>query len=354
MIAARRIRWCLLACLSFAVPAFAADPAVERVLARWDGDTRADLKAVVVLRDGELIAERYYNGDDARSLHDMRSAGKSVTALLAGIALDQGRIGSLDDPIERYLPAARGKPVAGTSVRDLLTMRSGLDADDTQEQSPGNEDRLDEAADPAAFALGVPRREVAGTRYQYNSLNAYLAGWVVAAAVAQPLDEFARANLFQPLGIEHWQWQRDASGHAKGQGNLSLSARDMAAIGEWVLDGGEHAGRRLISRKTLDDILAPRIAIAAVDPFADHYGYFWYLRTQRIAGRDVPVAFASGNGGNKIYVVPSLRAVIAITSSAYGRGYGQRRSQDILRAVLAAMGPAASRDLPAAVSAREG
>ncbi|MGO4777962.1 serine hydrolase domain-containing protein, partial [Lysobacter sp. 2RAB21] len=187
----------MLALLCCVFPVAAADPAVERVLARWDGDTRVDLKAVVVLRDGELIAERYYNGDDARSLHDMRSAGKSVTALLAGIALDQGRIASLDDPIERYLPAARGKPVAGTSVRDLLTMRSGLDADDTQEGSPGNEDRLDEAVDPAAFALGIPRREAAGTRYQYNSLTAYLAGWVVAAAVAQPLDEFARANLFQ-------------------------------------------------------------------------------------------------------------------------------------------------------------
>lgn len=318
-----------------AFQARAEDSGIETVLARWDADARADLKAVVVLRDGEIVAERYYNGADAGALHDVRSAGKSITALLAGIAHDRGALHAFEDPIERYLPAARGKPVAGTSIADLLTMRSGLDADDADADSPGNEEHLDAAGDPAMFALTVPRRIAPGKRYVYNSLTAYFAGWAIAAAVRQPLDDFARTALFQPLGIERWQWRRDASGHAKGQGNLSLSARDFARIGQMVLDDGRYQGRQVIAVKTLARILEPRVAISAVDPYADYYGYYWYAKDQRIGGRVIPIHFASGNGGNKLYVVPSLRLVVAITSSAYGRGYGQRRSQDILRGVLA-------------------
>jgi len=79
------------------------------------------------------------------------------------------------------------------------------------------------------------------------------------------------------------------------------------------------------------------VAIGDADPYADGYGYLWYAKTHRVADRDVPVRFASGNGGNKIYIVPSYRLVVAITSSAYGRGYGQRRSQAILLAILAAL-----------------
>jgi len=312
----------------------AADAAFERVLARWDGDVRADLRAVVVLRDGRVAAQRYYNGADARSLHDIRSAGKSVTALLAGIAADQGRL-RLDQPAVRCLPAARGGALDGARLSDLLSMRSGLDADDERGESPGNEDRLDAAADPAAFALAVPRREPPGTRYLYNSLTAYLVGLCVENASGQALDAFAERRLFAPLGIVDWRWQRDAGGHAKGQGNLSLNAGDFARIGQMALDGGRWQGREIVRAGTLDELLAPRVRIRASDPYADEYGYFWYRKLQRIGGHEFEVIFASGNGGNKLYLVPALRMVVAIQSAAYGRGYGQRRSQDLLRALLA-------------------
>ncbi|MEI2431892.1 serine hydrolase [Lysobacter yananisis] len=304
------------------------------MLSRWDGDARADLKAVVVLRDGQLAAQRYYNGNDAQSLHDIRSAGKSVTALLAGIAADRGRL-RFDQPAARCLPGA-GQALAGARVSDLLSMRSGLDADDENPQSPGNEDRLDEAADPVAFALSAPRREPPGTRYVYNSLTAYLAGLCVEGATGQPLDAFADAHLFAPLGIAHWRWQRDVGGHAKGQGNLSLRAGDFARIGQMALDDGRWQGREIVRADTLRAILAPRARIGAVDPYADEYGYMWYRKRLRVGAGEIPVVFASGNGGNKLYLVPSLRMVVAIQSSAYGRGYGQRRSQDILRALLGA------------------
>ena len=315
-----------------------ADPALETVLSRLDQDEHSDLKGVVVMRGGLRVAERYYNGATEDTLHDIRSAGKSVTSLLVGIAIDQGMIRSVEDPVVRYWPEARGSAIGDVRLRDVLGMRSGLDAYDEDPASPGNEDKMDEAADPLAFVLSVPRADPPGTRYRYNSVTAYAAGLVVAKATGVKLADFAQAALFAPLGITRWQWAQDLSGHTKGQGNLSLTTRELATLGEMVRNGGSHQGSRIVSGTWLREALTPQVDIAHSDPYADGYGYFWYAKTQLIDGQPVTVSFASGNGGNKIYIVPSRQLVVAITSGAYGRAYGQRRSESILQAVLAAGG----------------
>lgn len=115
-----------------------------------------------------------------------------------------------------------------------------------------------------------------------------------------------------------------------------MTTRDMTRIGELFLRGGRVAGRQVIDSALVRDALAPHVAISAVDPFADAYGYMWYSKSYEIGGKSITVHFASGNGGNKIYLVPAHDLVIAITSSAYGRGYGQRRSEQILLRILAA------------------
>ena len=115
-----------------------------------------------------------------------------------------------------------------------------------------------------------------------------------------------------------------------------MLSRDLANLGELVRSGGRFRGQRVISAAWIEQSLRARVMIAAVDRYADGYGYYWYSKTLHIGGRDVPVFFASGHGGNKIYVVPSLDLVIAVTLSAYGQGYGQRRSEDILKALRTA------------------
>ncbi len=333
----RNLVLCMLVMLAIAVPASAAgvsDQALVATLSRFDQDEHRDLQGVVVMRDGRIVAERYYNGTTSDSMIDIRSAGKSITALLAGIAIDQGRIRSVDDPVSAYWPEASRSAFGDVSLRDILTMRSGLAAFDDDPESPGNEDRLDDASDPLAFVLAVPLGHPPGTRYNYNSATAYIAGVVVARATAVSLAEFARTTLFAPLGISRADWKADASGYTKGQGNLWLSTRGLATIGEMVRNGGVHDGRRIVSASWLGDALASRVAITDGDPYAQGYGYFWYASTQQIDGVPVAVSFASGNGGNKIYIAPSRRLVMAITSTAYGRDYGQRRSEHVLRAVL--------------------
>ena len=328
--------FCLL-CIAAPLAARPAPPQrLDEILAQWDRDAHPDLRGVVVMRGEALVAERYYNGETADGLHDIRSAGKSVTALLLGIAIDRRRIHGVDETVARYWPEAKGSAIGNVTLRDVLTMRSGLAAFDEDEASPGHEDRMDAAPDPLAFVLGVPRADPPGTRYRYNSVTAYVAGVVTARAVGKTMAEFASDALFAPLGITRWQWQSDAVGMTKGQGNLSLTARDLARIGAMVLGKGRYRGRRIVSAGWLRESLMPRVATGDVDPYADGYGYFWYHKTQDVGGRAIPVSFASGNGGNKIYVVPSRHLVIAITSSAYGKGYGQKRSEAILKAILAA------------------
>lgn len=250
--------------------------------------------------------------------------------------MDRGNIHSVDDKVAIYWPEAQGSAIGEVAIRDILTMRSGLAAFDDDPASPGNEDKMDVAPDPLAFLLSVPRSDPPGLRYRYNSLTAYAAGILVAKATGRSMADFAGTALFAPLGIRHWQWASDAAGFTKGQGNLSLTTRSLASIGEMVRCRGRYRGHRVVSARWIRAALSPKVSIADSDPYADGYGYFWYAKVQRIGGKSVPVSFASGNGGNKIYVIPSRHMVVAITSSAYGHGYGQRRSEAILKAVLAA------------------
>lgn len=311
-------------------------PALDAVLSRWDHEDPADLRGVVVLRDGAVVAERYYGGATATDLTDVRSAGKSVTGLLMQMAMERGVVAQTGARVADYWPEAAGAPVGAVPIADLLTMRSGLAAFDDDPASPGNEDRLDESADPARLILEVPAVEAPGLTYNYNSLTASVAGIVIARAAGRPMADVARDTLFSPLGVNHWRWDSDASGYTKGQGNLRLSVRDFAAIGEMVRGGGLYHGRRIVSAAAIDRLLTPQVRIGDEDIYADAYGSFWYLKTYEVNGEAIDVHFASGNGGNKLYVIPTRRMVVAITSTAYGRGYGQRRSEAILLAVLGA------------------
>ena len=311
-----------------------ANGSLRRTLAALEDDEHGDLHSVIVIRNDVTVAEQYYNGGDRQTLVDVRSAGKSVTSLLFGIALGRGAIGSLDDPVEKYWPEADGSAIGPVRLADVLTMRTGLDADGDDPESPGYEGRMDAADDPLAFALSVPAADEPGTRYRYNSLAAYVAGIVIGRATGQGLEDFARDNLFEPLKIERWDWQEDRAGYTKGQGNLLLTASGFARIGQMVLNEGVHDGRQVVSGEWIKESLQPRFDIADSDPYASGYGYYWYRQTYALNGRSVEVFFASGSGGNKIYVIPELDLVVSIMSRAYGQGRGQRRSENILKAVL--------------------
>lgn len=263
-------------------------------------DPEHDLRGVIVIVDGAVVREEYFNGATADEMHDMRSAGKSVTSLLVGIAIDRGLVAGVDLPLGASVGLTWSDERAAITLEDALTMRSGLAADDRDPASPGNEDKLDQSTDWLALAGSIPLRTPPGKTYVYNSLTAFLVGALVEKAAGEGLQEFAARHLFAPLGIRDFQWRRGPRGEGAGQGSLRLRLRDMAALGEMVLGRGIYRGRRVVSEAWIDASLAARVEISAVDPYADHYGYMWYQRTHQVGGAPVLVHFASGNGGNKI------------------------------------------------------
>jgi CubicO group peptidase (beta-lactamase class C family) len=318
-----------------------ADPGIdaaelESLYSEIAQEPHHDLKGIVIVRSGRLASERYFNGDSIETLHDIRSATKSITSLLMGIAIQKGLVHSVNDSIALYLPGLPRDGKEKITIKDLLNMRSGLDANDEDLSTPGNEDNLDKSSDWIHTIYIVPMKGVPGSKYNYCSINAFLTGAIVENVSHMPLDEFARVNLFEPLGIQDYRWRHVPINRITGQGNLSITTRDLAAIGELILSDGVVNGQRLVSHDWIARSLASQVAIADSDPYADFYGYMWYTKAEPINGHNIEVHFASGKGGNKIYVVPSLHIVVAITSSAYNATYGQRRSQDMLWKILAA------------------
>ncbi len=308
--------------------------ALERTLQAYEADTTRDLKGVAVQQHGVRLVERYYNGQRDTTLHDIRSAAKSITSMLVGLMLQRRPVHTLDTPLGTLLPGALVAEQQRIRLRDLLTMRAGFDSDDEDSTARGNEVLLDESADWMAFLRGVPMKHPPGERYVYSSLTAFVAGRVVEQRMGQPLSDFARNALFEPIGIRRFVWRRGPKGEGVGQGNLFISLRDMTALGELVLRNGRANGQPLVDSAYLAQSLSAQVPIGDVDPYADSYGYMWYTRQHVVNGEPVRVHFASGNGGNKIYVIPQRDAVVTIASRAYGRRHGQRRSERILLDVL--------------------
>lgn len=303
-------------------------------------DSRKDLRSLVIARNGRLVFEGYFNGHGRDSLHDIRSATKSITAALVGIAISKRLVAGVDAPVVPLLAASA--PLVnddvrkrGITVEHLLTMASGLDANEDDPATPGYEDRLWESTDWVAFALGLPMAGRPGQQWAYASVNTLLLGAVIEDAVGMPLSVYARDRLFGPLDISQYRWASTPSGRTVAQGNLSLRARDMAKFGQLYLDGGRWADAQVVPEWWVRASLVARYSVPWYG--YDAYGYGWYLHTMTVEGRGFRYFFASGNGGNKIYVLPDQRMVVAIQSAAYNTSYGQQRSLELLRRVLAVL-----------------
>lgn len=303
-------------------------------------DTRQDFRGLVVARNGKLVTDHYFNGHGRGCLQDMRSAGKSITSALVGLAIADGLLPEVDAPVlplfAAYQPVEHDAEAKATiTMKHLLTMTSGLNADADDDSTPGYEDRMWEADDWVRFGLDVPMANTPGSTWMYASLNSFLAGAAVEEASGQSLAAFAEERLFGPLGIENYHWRSTPNGRTVGQGNLSMRARDMAKIGQLYLDGGRWQGKQILPEAWVAASVEPLYSTPWTN--YDGYGYAWYTHTLTVGERAFSYFFASGNGGNKIYVFPDEQIVVVTQSAAYNTRYGQGRSLEILRRVLGAV-----------------
>jgi CubicO group peptidase (beta-lactamase class C family) len=263
------------------------------------------ITSVVVSRGGEIVVEKYLEGD-AATLRNTRSCTKTVASMLTGIAIERGLVSSVDASLVELLGADVNDPrKRAITLRDVLTMSSCLDCNDWDEGSPGNEELMYPREDWVGFALGLPVREATG--FSYCTAGVVALGAALERAVGEPLAAFARRQLFDPLGIEQAEWQTTPLGLVSTAGGLLLTSRSLLALGELYLRGGDG----LVPRAWVEESTCPHVRIDE----QIEYGYLWWLRPS--GGHES--FFMSGMGGNRVHVFPALDLVAVITSVNFAR-----------------------------------
>ena len=170
------------------------------------------------------------------------------------------------------------------------------------------------ASDPYRFMLARPVETTPGTAWNYNSGGVWLLGLILRKVSGQPIEEFAKEALLEPLGIQDEVWDRFPNGDAATSGGLRLRPRDLAKLGQLVLDGGVWHGRQIVSAGWTKQMIAPQSPRGWWFSFARSYGYLWWQGQSLIGDHDIEWVGALGRGGQRLYVVPALNLVVAVTA----------------------------------------
>jgi CubicO group peptidase (beta-lactamase class C family) len=290
-----------------------------------------DINSVLVVRRGKLVYEHYFANTDeeygrplgtvaynATMKHDLRSITKSVTALLLGIALDKGQITGVDQPVLPMFPeyaALRSPEKDKITLRHLLTMSQGLAwNEDLPYSNPANsEARMNHAADPVRYALEQPVEAQAGAIYNYSGGSATIISALLQKVTGKRLDTLARMELFEPLGITDVEWERFPSGEPIAASGLRMRPRDLAKIGQLVLDHGAWRGQQVVPADWIAAATSPQINGQQLY----FYGYQFWIGRSLLGGRQVDWAAGVGYGGQRLFIVPSLDLVVLVHAGLY-------------------------------------
>jgi CubicO group peptidase (beta-lactamase class C family) len=317
-------------------------PDLDARLDRAVADKRAwGLHGIVVVRGGRLVLERYFEGLDdtwgrdlgrvafkSDTLHDLRSVTKSIVGLLYGIALADGKVPAPETPLFAAFPDYADLATAPgrdrLTIHHVLTMTLGTEwNEEVPYTDPINSEILmEQAADRYRFILDRPIVAEPGKRWIYSGGATALLGRIIAKGTGKSLPDYARAVLFDPLGIGATEWAAGSDGVASAASGLRLTPRDLARIGRLLLGGGVWDGRRVMPAQWLERCTTPAVS---VDEFR-RFGYHWYIGAFAFGQKPGPHDGFSrlerwwgafGNGGQRLFVMPGLDLVVAITAGNY-------------------------------------
>jgi len=317
------------------------DPApLQNLLQLIDDTDDHMIHSILIIKDQRLVFEEYWPGTDLvpeslapvernfdrETLHYVASVSKSITSALAGIALDMGLIGGVDDLLFPYFPEyeeLRNDDNGPVTLRHLLSFSSGYD---WNEFVYGFDDPRDShyqmfrSQDPVRYLLGRPMVTQPGAEFRYNSGDTNLVGEIVRrASSSATLIDFAVEHLFSPLGIDAWEWT--SFGWAPkvifASGGASLRPRDMAKLGALYLEGGLWNGVRVVSQTWVAESTEMAVPLIGNYQTLYGYGYNWWLGRFHFRGESVEYFRAAGWGGQDVFVIPDLEMVIVFTAGGY-------------------------------------
>jgi CubicO group peptidase (beta-lactamase class C family) len=269
---------------------------------------------LVVCRD--RVVSEWYSPQYDGSVYAMSST-KSITSLLVGMLVDEGKIGSVDDAVRRYVPAFRGGEKDTVTIRHLLTHTSGLVA--------GGSDSVGFAwPDKNQHVIELPLAYAPGARFRYSNEAVQLLSPVMDAAAGEPVQDYAKRRLFDELGMKHTRFHLDGAGHAWTYADLETTPRDLARIGQLMLRRGSWRGRRIVSEGWLERSLAPS------QPFDAGCGLLWWLFP---ASRGYA---AHGHLDTHVFIIPEKQQIVVRTQSKPGpppEGEYRKRAMPLFEAM---------------------
>ena len=337
-----KMRMALLCCVSALMglgnPAFAQPLPQYTIpeLAAAIGEGQLGRIAVLAAeQQGKRVYLERFDGETAGSPVDIRSAGKSITALAVGAAIADGALADTNVPVWPYLGSPRGEPWDAITVGDLLGVSSAIDCNDWERNSPGQEERMYRKREWHEFALALPAREyVRDGRgegpFSYCTAGVFLLGQVVEKATGERFDAYVQRRLFDPLGIDGVVWRRSRSGEIQSGGQLTIDAKALLKIGRTVLDGGRWQGEEILPESWIESMLVPRHRLGE----HVYYGNLWWAVPIRSPRGYESAWMMKGNGGNIVALVPAYDAVLVVQARNYNHKDADRHAFTALAAML--------------------
>lgn len=292
-------------------------------------DSLPNTHSVLISKKGEIIYENYFDGYNENIPHDMRSASKSISSAIVGIAKDKSLFTNVEQSIFDFLPnkyqTLKDSLKTEIDIQSLLTMSSGLDADDytRERKSSASENNYQPTRDWTKTVLKATMINKPNTEANYGSANPYLLGIAMDSVISEPLELFMDKYLFQKLEISNYIIQTDRNGNPYFGGGMYLTPKDMLKFGELYFNKGKWESKRILSKKWVKNSFKNYRNLENV-PDKNGYGYLWWHNTYQVNGKNIESIEARGAGGQYIFVVPCLKTVVVITSGNYRNGKTQQ------------------------------
>jgi len=276
------------------------------------------IHSVLLIKNNQLVLEEYFDGEAIDKPHDLRSTNKSIKSILLGIAIDKGFISSVNDPISKYLKQSPTKNIDSLkndiTIKHLITMSTGLECNDWDKSSKGQEDKVYKKEDWIQYTLNLPIVNKPGTVSNYCSMGVVLLAKIIEEASGMTIQEFAKKYVFDELNIQNYYWEHTSKKEIISAGKrLYLTSRDFAKIGQLILNKGKWNGKQIVSETWIEEATTPKTKITGLD-----YGYLWWnLPFFNINDKNLINKTATGNGGQYIIVFPELELLIVFTGKAF-------------------------------------
>jgi CubicO group peptidase (beta-lactamase class C family) len=280
------------------------------------------MHSLLIVKNEKLVAEDYFYDFDENKPHDLRSANKTITSILMGIAIDRGFIKNVDVKVYDLFPEYQsiidwGDNKHLLTIKHLLTMNTGLDCNDWDRESAGNEEVLYKTEDWIKSFLQLPFKEKSGSQFSYCTFGEIMARTIIVKTTGMSLQDFAKVYLFSPLGIENYEWTMTMPNREDIGIRVSLTPRDFAKLGQLYLNDGLWNGTQIVSIDWVKTSVIGHTTTTEKRLGYPKYGFLWWKNYFDVKGRHIEGYQAQGNGGQMVFVFPDFDMIVVFTAGNY-------------------------------------